>query len=485
MPAVDDALQPAKHHRLLIDALHDLYAGRIRRLMVFWPPGHAKSTYASHYGPAFFMGNYPKKSMIHCSHTMDLAERFGRKIRNTLQLPEVEAIFGQTVAADNRAAGRWETVKGGEYYAAGVGGPITGRRAGLGLIDDPVKSRKEADSPTYRETTWQWYLSDFRTRLLPGAGVGIIQTRWHEDDLSGRILPKDYDGRSGTVIGRDGEAWLVLNFPAICERLDDGTGRAIGEALWPNFYTLKLLEQEKITQGSRNWEALYQQRPRPGEGGIFKHQWCAHNRYDVWPAAANVIVHSWDTAQKPDELKNDPSALAVFGRGRAIPGYYLRESWAEHCDYPTLKAKVINFAERDNPSAILIEDKSSGQSLIQELRSTTSLPVIAIEPVGDKIFRASEVSALVEAGLVHLPKVAPWLIDFEGEFFGFPISTHDDRVDSVTQYLKWVHLSSGLIQSAGAGMTRSIAGQMVNEHEEHAGYGSLGRGDEGDMTGFN
>jgi predicted phage terminase large subunit-like protein len=484
VPGMDPALVPARHHRLLIDKLHDLYAGRLTRLMVFWPPGHAKSTYASHYGPAFFMARYGRKSLIHCSHTMDLAERFGRKIRNTLLSPEAVAIFGQVIDDDSRAAGRWDTLAGGEYYAAGVGGPITGRRSNLGLIDDPVKSRMQADSPTFRETTWQWYLGDFRTRLLPNAGIGIIQTRWHEDDLSGRILPKDYDGRSGWVTARDGEQWYVLNFPAVCERLDDGTGRQIGEALWPDFYTIGLLEQEKVTQGSRNWDALYQQRPRPGEGGIFKEAWCRHNRYGAWPIDATTLVHSWDTAQKPEQI-NDPSALTVWGHGRALPGYYLREAYAERLDYPTLKRKVVNFAERDRPAAILIEDKSSGQSLIQDLRNETSLPVIAIEPIGDKTFRANEVSAMVEAGLVRLPLLAPWLVDFEGEFFGFPLSKNADQVDSTTQFLKWVRATIGRLEFAGAGLTRVIAEQMTTvDEEQRAGYGSVGRGG-GSMAGFN
>jgi predicted phage terminase large subunit-like protein len=484
VPRIDETLVPAKHHRLLIDRLHEVYAGRLKRLMVFWPPGHAKSTYASHYGPAFFMGRYPKRNLIHCSHTMDLAERFGRKIRNTLQAPEVEEVFGATVSKDNRAAGRWDTLSGAEYYAAGVGGAIAGRRANLGLIDDPIKSRKEADSPTYRETTWQWYLADFRSRLLPGASIVIIQTRWHEDDLSGRILPANYDGRSGWVTARDGEEWFVLNFPAICERDDDGTGRQIGEALWPDFYTLEALEQEKLSQGSRNWDALYQQRPRPGEGGIFKEAWCANNRYGVVPAAASTIVHSWDTAQKPDQI-NDPSALTVWSYGRGLPGYYLREAWAQRLDYPTLKRKVLNFAERDRPAAILIEDKSSGQSLIQDLRNDTSLPVIAVEPIGDKTFRANEVSAMVEAGLLRLPALADWLVDYEGELFGFPLSTNDDLVDSTTQFLKWVRMTMTRLESAGAGMHRAIADQLTRtDPEQREGYGSVGR-QSGDMSGFN
>lgn len=480
VPYMDDALVPAHHHRLLIDQFHRVERGELNRLMVFWPPGHAKSKYSSEYGPAWWIGRNKKKTIIHASYGTDFAERFGRKIRNIVRTEEFERVFGVTLAADSRAAGEWETVDGGEYKAAGVGAGITGRRADLGLIDDPVKSRKEADSPTYRQNAWDWYLADFRTRLKPGGAIIIIQTRWHEDDLSGRILPKDYDGRSGWVEARDGERWFVLNFPAICEREDDGTGRQVGQALWPGYISIDMLKQLKSTMGSRNWDSLYQQRPRPGEGGIFKETWL-RNRYGQVPVAANMVVHSWDTAQKPGEL-NDPSVCTVWNMGRGVPGYYLRDVWGKQVDYPTLKRQVLNFAERDRPAAVLIEDKSSGQSLIQELRNSTSLPIIAIEPLGDKTFRANEVSAMVEAGLMHLPEVAPWLVDFEGEFFGFPLSTHDDQVDSVTQFLKWVRNWSGQIQSVGAGMTRALADQMPDAAEIGAGFGSVSRGV--DTTGY-
>lgn len=444
--------------------------------MVFWPPGHAKSTYASHYGPAWLMGRDPTRKIIHCSHTQDLAERFGRRIRNTLQSDEAIDVFGHTIAADARAASRWETLQGGEYFAAGVGGGITGRRFDIGLIDDPVKSRKEADSPTYRESTWQWYTGDFRTRQKPGAAIIIIQTRWHEDDLSGRILPADYAFESGWITARDGEKWFVLNFPAICERGDDGTGRGIGEPLWPGYISLQMLEQEQISQGSRNWAALYQQRPRPSEGGMFKEAWC-RTRWNHIPVEAKTCVHSWDTAQKAGEL-NDPSAGTVWQFGRGAVGYWLRESITERLEYPSLKRRVIGLAERDNPAAILIEDKSSGQSLIQDLRESTSLPIIAIEPLKDKIFRANEVSAMVESGLVHLPERAPWLVDFEGEFFGFPVSTHDDQVDSTTQFLKWVRGWTMKIEHVGV---NSRIGSKGTESE--VGFGSVGRG--GDFQGYN
>lgn len=474
---MDDALVPARHHRLLIEQLHRVERGEINRLMIFWPPGHAKSKYSSEYFPSWWIGRNKKKTIIHASYGTDFAERFGRKIRNIVRSDEFERVFGTTLSADSRAAGEWETIQGGEYKAAGVGAGITGRRADIGLIDDPVKSRKEADSPTYRQNAWDWYLADFRTRLKPGGAIIIIQTRWHEDDLSGRILPKDYDFRSGWVTARDGERWFVLNFPAICESLEDGTGRQIGEALWPEYINLDMLLQLKRTQGSRNWDSLYQQRPRPTDGGIFRESWL-RDRFNQIPVAADMVVHSWDTAQKPDQI-NDPSVCTVWNMGRGAPGYYLRDVYRKQVDYPTLKRQVLNFAERDKPAAILIEDKSSGQSLIQDLRNSTSLPIIAIEPLGDKTFRANEVSAMVESGLMRLPERAPWLVDFEGEFFGFPLVTNDDQVDSVTQFLKWVRAWSGKIESVGAGMTRALAGHVESVQ---AGFGSVSRGV--DWSGF-
>lgn len=465
---IDSDLVPARHHGLINAKLEEVEAGLLSRLMIFCPPGHGKSTYASHYGPAWMVGRKPKRSIVHAAHTADLVERFGRKIRNTIGATEFIEVFGAVLSDDSRAAGAWTTLADGEYKAAGVGGAITGRRGDIGLIDDPVKGRQQADSPTYRETAWQWYLSDFRTRLKPGAAIILIMTRWHEDDLAGRILPKDYDGRSGWVTARDGEQWYVLNFPAICEREDDGTCRKIGEALWPEYYTLPMLLQEKLTQGSRNWDALYQQRPRPGSGGIFQVDWF-NVRYNHVPVEASICVHSWDTAQKENEL-NDPSALTVWRLGRGAHGYYLQESLAEKLIYPKLKQKVLAFAIRDEPDAILIEDKSSGTSLIQDLRNDTSLPIIAIEPEGDKVFRASEVSARCEAGLVHLPMTAPWLVDYEGELFAFPISTYKDQVDSTTQFLKWVKSWSFTIVAHGTGARPSVMAHVNQDRNEDLGH---------------
>jgi len=469
----------AAHHALLLNAVQRTAARRYGRLMVFMPPGSAKSTYLTVVSPSWLMGRQPDMRVILASYGSDLARRLGRRARQVVRSPGFAALFGCPLSTSTNAADEWALTNGSEYLAAGILSGITGNRAHGLFIDDPIKGREQADSKTIRDKTWAAYNDDLTTRLIPGGFICLVQTRWHEDDLAGRLLPANYSGESGVIRCNDGRDWEVINLPAQSEREDDPLGRPIGEMLWREWF-----EEEHwapFRKQSRTWAALFQQRPRPDEGVIFKDAWCGV-RYNVIPDGARVSVHSWDTAQKEKQI-NDPSVGAMFQFGRGNPGYFLREVYRERVDYPTLRRKVIAYAERDRPVAILIEDKSSGQSLIQELRSTTSLPVIAIEPKGDKVFRAMEVSPMVEAGLLHLPAVADWLVDFEGEFFGFPLATHDDQVDSVTQFLRWARSFSTKLDFAGAGMPRVTAEllQAVRETDS-GGWGSVGRGS--DTAGF-
>lgn len=471
----------ASHHALLLQAFERTINRRHGRLMVFMPPGSAKSTYCSVVAPTYFMGHRPDSRIILASYGSDLARRHGRRARQVVKSPGFASLFGCALSASTSAADEWALSNGSEYLAGGILSGITGNRAHGIVIDDPVRGREQADSPTIRDKTWDAYNDDLLTRLIPGGWLVLVQTRWHEDDLAGRLLPKGYAGESGMIECTDGKMWEVINVPAQCERDDDPLGRGVGEYLWPEWFDEG--HWQNFRGQSRTWAALFQQRPRPDEGGIFKEAWC-RDRYNAIPIEAKRIVHSWDTAQKERDI-NDPSVGTMWHFGRGVPGYYLREVFRDRVDYPTLKHKVIAYAERDKPIAILIEDKSSGQSLIQELRRDTSLPVIAVEPDGDKIFRAQEVSPMVEAGLLKLPESAPWLIDFEGEFFGFPLSTHDDQVDSVSQFLKWARASAVHLDFAGAGLTRVMADQMpaVSHQPTGDGWGSVGRG--ADMDGFN
>lgn len=489
-PATDDPdewlfkpveLGLAAHHLLLMQVIERAASRRYGRFMVFMPPGSAKSTFASVVAPTYFMGRNPGTKIILASYGSDLARKHGRKARQIVRSPAFASLFGCTISKDSSAANEWALTNGSEYLAAGLLAGLTGNRAHGAIIDDPIKGREQADSPTIRAKTWDAYVDDLQTRLIPGGWLGVVQTRWHEDDLSGRLLPKDYAGQSGPVECRDGRVWEIINLPAECERADDPLGRKIGEMLWPEWFDES--HWRPFRAQSRTWAALFQQRPRPDEGGIFKDGWC-RSRWSQIPREASVCVHSWDTAQKPDQI-NDPSVGTMWRMGHGVPGYYLADLYRDRVDYPTLKRKVIAYAERDRPTAVLIEDKSSGQSLIQELRTTTTLPVVPIEPDGSKLFRANEVSSMVEAGLLILPESAPWLVDFEGEFFGFPLTTHDDQVDSVTQFLRWARSRAGApIESHGAGMTRTLAQHATDTELERIAEGWGDDMRRADMSGY-
>ncbi len=474
-----DTVSPAQHHILLNNALMQVEAGNMRRLMVFMPPGSAKSTYGTVTFPTWFMGKRRNRAVICTSYGSNLAEGFGRKCRQITRGRQYSEVFKTELVQDNRAADRWSTTNGSMYMAAGILSGVTGNRADLLMIDDPIKGRAEADSQTMRDKVWEAYKTDLRTRLKPKGAIVIIQTRWHEDDLSGRILPADWNGQSGWVTARDGEPWYVICLQAQCTREDDPLGRQIGEWLWTDWFSVAHWEQEKRTQGARNWSALYMQCPTPSEGGIFKRHW--FHRYQVAPLEPQLVVLSIDTAYKPGQI-NDPSVIEVWAVTRQ--GYYLLETYRQRVEYPTLKRDVKNMAEKWQPNCLLIEDKASGQSLIQELRAETRHSIIPIEPDGDKLSRANGISAVVEGGLVYLPETAPWMIDFEAEVFAFPLATHDDQVDAMTQFLTWAHRRHVELQAWGIGRPREAlqAFGSQSQLDEDTGYGIV-RSDT-DTSGF-
>ena len=251
--------KPALHHKLLIAELEAISSGANDRLMICMPPGSAKSSYTSVEFIPWYLGVHPNRSVIGASHTQELAERFSRRARNIVSDEKFRLVFDCGLSEDSGAAGRWDTDRGGEYYAAGVGGSITGRRADLGIIDDPVKSREDADSERSRDKAWEWYVNDFLTRLKPKAGVVLVMTRWHEDDLGGRILERERD------------RWKVVSLPMEAMERDDPLGRELGGRLWPEWYTDEMVSLAK--QDTRSWWALYQQRPTSDEGDFFKRDW--------------------------------------------------------------------------------------------------------------------------------------------------------------------------------------------------------------------
>ena len=274
---------PAEHHLLLIEKLEAVERGDINRLMVFMPPGSAKSKFCSTMFPAWYMGRNTNKNVITSSYSGDLAKLFGRKVRNIVGSPEYREVFDFGLAPDVKARGEWATEGGGEYFACGVDGAVTGRRGDVAIVDDPVKGHKEADSAHMRELTWNWFKADLVTRMRPGHAIIIIMTRWNEDDLAGRVLPDDWDGTSGPVTGYDGETWEVLCLCAQAER-NDPLGRSEGEWLWPE-YMGPVFEMQKRVQDMRSWSSLYQQHPAPDDGIYFKRDW--FNFYDVAPKNLN------------------------------------------------------------------------------------------------------------------------------------------------------------------------------------------------------
>jgi predicted phage terminase large subunit-like protein len=471
-----DNVTPAKHHVLINNTLMRVEAGDIKRLMIFMPPGSAKSSYGTVVFPTWFMGRKPGRNVICTSYGSTLAQRFGRKCRQITRSKQFREIFDTELVSDNRAADNWALQNSSTYMAAGILAGITGNRADGLIIDDPIKGRADSDSVTIRDKVWEAYKTDLRTRLKPGGFITIIQTRWHEDDLSGRILPKNWQGESGWVTAQDGEQWYVISLPAECNRHDDPLGRKIGEWLWTDWFSVAHWEQEKRTQGERNWSALYQQRPTPTEGGIFKRHW--FQRYGS-PAEDGIIIQSIDTGNKPGEL-NDPSVIGTWRISR--DGYQLLHVWRDRVDFPTLKRSAKSAAMQWQPSGIIIEDKASGTQLIQELRADPAFQFSVIpfdpSPHGDKIMRANDVSPTVESGRVFLPESAPWLLEFEAEIFAFPVSATKDQVDMLSQFLKWAHRHTVALTAWGSGkLSEGIAAMGDSSTvDESVGYGVIRSG---------
>lgn len=414
---------------LVVARLEAVERGEIRRLIISMPPRHGKSLLASTFFPAWYLGRNPDRYVIAASYGAELAEDFGRRIRNTVQSPLHRAIFPESRLAEGSAAAhRFDLTRGGAYYAVGRGGSMTGRGAHLLSLDDPLKDAEEANSPTIRRNLQLWFATTAYTRLMPGGAVVLTQTRWHEDDLAGWLL-REYAA----------EGWEVLSLPAIAEE-HDLTGRAEGEALWPERFSNEALQSIKRQLGSAAFASLYQQRPAPIEGRVFRREWW--RRYTAAPAPSELlrIVMSVDTAFKAGQ-ENDYTAVTIWGE--TDTEYCLLHAWRERVEFPELKRKIIEFARAWSPYAVLIEDKGSGQSLLQELDRDTNLPLHPVKVTSDKMSRAVGVTAIIEAGKVLLPVSAGWLDDFFEEVSTFPGSRHDDYVDTLTQALRYL-MDTGL-----------------------------------------
>jgi predicted phage terminase large subunit-like protein len=426
-------LTPARHHRHLIQHLEAVERREILRLMVFMPPGSAKSTYGSVAFPAWFLGRNPALQTLACSHTTELAERFGRRVRNLIADPEYGTIFPECrLADDSQAAGRWATSDGGEYYAAGVGSAVVGFRADVIVMDDPVAGREAADSEREREKTWEWYKSDVRTRLKPGGAIVLIMQRWRDDDLAGQLLK---DAEAG------GEQWTVVRLPMEAEE-NDPLGRAVGEPLWPEWYKDADVAQAK--RDARNWLALYQQRPRPASGAEFKREWLRYYKAKPTDGLNKYILVDPASEKKKN---SDYTAAWVLGLGRDGNIYALdfvrdRLSLTERADL------VFKWHREYRPIRVGYE-KYGMQADIEHIkdrqeREQYRFPVVEL---GGQLKKEDRIRRLIprfENAQLWLPEslhrtdhagnVRDLIHDLiEEEYAPFPVGLHDDAMDALAR----------------------------------------------------
>jgi len=394
---------------LIAEKLEDVASGKIDRLMIFMPPRHGKSELASRRFPAWFLGNYSNRQIIGASYNSDLSSDFGREVRNIVDAPECRALFNTTLAPDSKAANRWHTEQGGQYVAAGVGTAITGRGAHVFLIDDPFKDRDEADSQVRRDHVYDWYRSTAYTRLMPGGAMILIQTRWHEDDLAGRLLKEAEEG---------GDQWEVLSLPAVQDE----------QALWPEWYDLEALDRIKRTLGSREWQALYQQSPQPEGGSYFQRDWLRW--YDEPPEHLRIYGAS-------DYAVTDRGGdYTVHGIAGVDPddNLYILDWWREQTETDIWIDTFLDMANHWKPLVWAEERgqiiKSVGPFITRRMREKrVYLNREQFTSAADKPTRSRAIQARMSMGKVYLPKNAPWVDDLVSEMISFPAGKNDDQVD--------------------------------------------------------
>lgn len=419
-----------RHHWVIAKYLEAVERGEINRLMIFLPPRAGKTMLVSELFPSWYMGRNPTEEIIATTYSGDRAKDTGRKVRNHMIDERFSSVFPNCeVSADTKSSSKIATKTDGAYVSVGVGGPITGRGAHLFLIDDPLRGRKEAESKTLRNDLIVWFKGVAYMRLMGKNAIIIITTRWHFADLSGWLLKE-----------RANENWTVLSLPAIAASDDDIIGRKVGDPLWPEnpIFTKERLANTKVTVGTREWNAQFQQRPLPGEGGAVNLNWFNYYEPHELPKFKWIVI-SVDTAFKEAEV-NDPSAFTVWGFDGK--DHYLLYVYKKQMGFPKLLKKTKEIHKKFDSEfrghvRVLVEDKGSGTSLIQTLKDSTSIPVIGYIPKTRKQLRMEDVSPLIEAGRVYLPKQARWLVDYETEMAEFPLGEHDDQADSTSQYLLW------------------------------------------------
>ena len=410
------------HHRVMADAFNRIADGELKRLIINMPPRHTKSEFASHLFPAWYLGRYPDKKVIQTAHTAELAVGFGRKVRNLVGVGDYQDIFPNvSLSADSKAAGRWNTSQGGDYFAIGVGGAVTGKGADILIVDDPHSEQEAAQNdPSVYDKAYEWYTSGPRQRLQPGGAICLVMTRWSKKDLTGMITRASIE-RGGS------DEWEIIELPAILPS---------GKSLWPGFWPIEQLESLRSELPIGKWSAQYQQDPSSEEGAIIKREW-----WNKWekkdPPDCDFVIQSWDTAFLAKETA-DYSACTTWGvfydedkRANII----LLDAIQERLEFPNLKARAYELYKEYEPDAFIIEAKAAGSPLIFELRRI-GIPVSEYSPGRgkDKIARVNAISDLFHSSHVWAPPKR-WAEEVIEQFAAFPTGDHDDLVDSSTQAL--------------------------------------------------
>ena len=415
------------HHIKMARAFERVARGECKRLIINMPPRHTKSEFASYLLPAWFLGNFPHKKVIQSSHTAELAVGFGRKVRNLVDSDVYKTIFPDTsLQSDSKAAGRWNTSKGGDYFAIGIGGAVTGKGADILIIDDPHSEQEAALAETNADIydkAYEWYTSGPRQRLQPGGSIIIVMTRWSKKDLTGQVLKSSAQ--------RDGDDWEVIEFPAILPS---------GSPLWPEFWDLKELQALKQELPNGKWMAQYMQQPTSDVSAIVKREW-----WKIWdserPPSCEFIIQSWDTAFLKTE-RADYSACTTWGvfyqddaLGRSRANIILLNAFKKRMEFPELKVRAYEEFKEWDVDSLIVEAKAAGSPLIFELRQM-GIPVQEFTPSkgNDKIARLNAVADIFASGHVWVPNTH-WAEELMEEVASFPSGEHDDLVDSMTQAL--------------------------------------------------
>jgi predicted phage terminase large subunit-like protein len=444
------------HHDIMADVFERIERGQCGRAIINMPPRSTKSRFASVLFQAWYLGRNPDRQVMACSHTASLALDFGRDVRNLIHSPEYQQIFpGVGLSQDARAAYRWNTNKGGRYFAVGKTGAAAGRGGVLVIIDDPHSEQDVLANPKAEfEKTWKWYLAGPRQRLQPKASILVVMTRWGPMDLTGQLHKQ-------AIQDADGEQWEVVELPAILPS---------GNALFPQYWELAELERTRATLPAPRWLANYQQTPTTEEGSLIQREWWRDWPDHEYAPPCEIKVMAWDTAYSA-KSSADRSAMVLWGtfsqrdaQGALFPGIVLLDAWAERVDFPDLKRKALEFQQKWRPDYLLIENRATGTPLMQEL---ARIGVFSQEAnpnrTNDKYMRVNAVADLFKSGLVWAPLGKVWVEEVREEMATFPYGSNDDLLDAAVY---------GLLRIRQGGLMRLPSDEEEEEWKprRHAGY---------------